>query len=133
MKRLISIAKLHYRKNIVKCPCGHICNGVKPPAAKPKPIINKIVKVTETKTEEISEVTITNVLSNTSEITVAPKITTSTFHPQVQMTSTPLFRIPNAPNDMLRAQLDVSCKLHSQPKILIKFFVVHTTLKTALL
>lgn len=25
--RLLSVAKLHYRKNMIKCPCGHVCGG----------------------------------------------------------------------------------------------------------
>lgn len=27
LHRLLSVAKLHYRKNMIKCPCGHICGG----------------------------------------------------------------------------------------------------------
>lgn len=27
LKRLLSVAKLHYRKNLIKCPCGHVCGG----------------------------------------------------------------------------------------------------------
>lgn len=29
LERLLSIAKLHYRKNIVHCPCGHVCGNSK--------------------------------------------------------------------------------------------------------
>lgn len=29
LQRLLSIAKLHYRKERVQCPCGHICGGPK--------------------------------------------------------------------------------------------------------
>lgn len=27
LQRLLSVAKLHYRKNMIKCPCGHVCGG----------------------------------------------------------------------------------------------------------
>lgn len=29
LQKLLSIAKMQYRKNIVHCPCGHVCNGSK--------------------------------------------------------------------------------------------------------
>lgn len=106
LKRLISIAKLHYRKNIVKCPCGHVCNGNKQNVVKCKPPIIKMTKVPEYKAQENAEIIATNVTS-TSEINVTPQIAPVPYQP-LQITSAPLFRIPNMPNDMLRAQLDVS-------------------------
>lgn len=27
LKKLLSVAKLHYRKERVRCPCGHVCGG----------------------------------------------------------------------------------------------------------
>lgn len=106
LKRLISLAKLHYRKNIVKCPCGHVCNGNKQNVSKTKPSIIKVVnKVPEHKTQE-TEVTTTN------EVNTIPK----TYQ---QITPAPLFRTPNVPNDMLRAQLDV----RSVHFTLLNFFI----------
>lgn len=35
LQRLLSVAKLHYRKNMIKCPCGHVCGGP-PPSQKQK-------------------------------------------------------------------------------------------------
>lgn len=52
LKRLISIAKLHYRKNVIKCPCGHVCHANKQTSVKPKPIVNKAPKVPENKSQQ---------------------------------------------------------------------------------
>lgn len=98
LKRLISVAKLHYRKNIIKCPCGHVCNGNKPNVSKTKPSLIKPVKVPEHKTQE-TEITTTN------EVNIIPKA----YQP---ITPAPLFRMPNVPNDTLKAQLDVSIDIH---------------------
>lgn len=27
LRKLLSVAKLHYRKNMIKCPCGHVCGS----------------------------------------------------------------------------------------------------------
>ncbi|XP_019873011.2 protein cramped [Aethina tumida] len=35
LNKLLSVAKMHYRKNIIKCPCGHVCG------AKTNPQLNR--------------------------------------------------------------------------------------------
>ncbi|XP_023015642.2 cramped chromatin regulator [Leptinotarsa decemlineata] len=44
LSKLLSVAKLHYRKNIIKCPCGHVC-GVKNNAQLKKAMETKIRKI----------------------------------------------------------------------------------------
>ncbi|XP_056643421.1 protein cramped isoform X1 [Diorhabda sublineata] len=42
--KLLSVAKLHYRKNIIKCPCGHVC-GTKNNAQLKRDVESKIRKI----------------------------------------------------------------------------------------
>ncbi|CAH1111673.1 unnamed protein product [Psylliodes chrysocephalus] len=44
LSKLLSVAKLHYRKNIIKCPCGHVC-GNKTNAQLKKDVETKIRKI----------------------------------------------------------------------------------------
>lgn len=44
LSKLLSVAKLHYRKNIIKCPCGHVC-GTKNNARLKKAVESKIRKI----------------------------------------------------------------------------------------
>lgn len=65
LQRLLSVAKLHYRKNMIKCPCGHVCGG--PPktttsTSKPKslatksnkPVSNSSVATPESEVRQLS-------------------------------------------------------------------------------
>lgn len=45
LKQLLSVAKLHYRKNMVKCPCGHVCGSPNKSQSKAK-IVHKPSKTT---------------------------------------------------------------------------------------
>ncbi|CAG9860969.1 unnamed protein product [Phyllotreta striolata] len=44
LSKLLSIAKLHYRKNMIKCPCGHVC-GAKNNAQLKRDVETKIRKI----------------------------------------------------------------------------------------
>lgn len=91
LSRLLSIAKMQYRKNIIHCPCGHICNGSKPNTAKAKPLTPKTNRLTNVDKGESQE--------------KAPAVQNSSATPVVIQSST-LFRRPVSPNiDVLRAQL----------------------------
>lgn len=59
LDRLLSVAKLHYRKNIIKCPCGHVCGGpTKPTSSGPtKPSCGKTKNTPSKNSKANSEAT----------------------------------------------------------------------------
>ncbi|KAK5644228.1 hypothetical protein RI129_008073 [Pyrocoelia pectoralis] len=84
LSRLLSIAKMQYRKNIIHCPCGHVCNGNKPSTGKSKPLAPKVKGDGPEKLPTVQNNSAT----------------------QVVVQSSTLFRRPVSPNiDVLRAQL----------------------------
>ncbi|KAF5283702.1 hypothetical protein FQA39_LY17250 [Lamprigera yunnana] len=100
LDRLLSIAKLQYRKNLVKCPCGHVCSGNKSNINKTKPPITK-VKLPEKVIPEIQEKLILNENTNTTEQSKTSIV------PIIIQSPLTLFRRPASPNtDTLQAQLD---------------------------
>ncbi|XP_017783762.1 PREDICTED: protein cramped [Nicrophorus vespilloides] len=115
LKRLLSIAKLHYRKNIVKCPCGHVCgapnkgNGTKTkPTVRKNPVVN-----TESSTQRIEP---PKIVQTTTVINLQPSnvTTTASMVPiiiQPKKFPPTIFRRPISPNDNLRAQIDSIQKL----------------------
>ncbi|XP_022914543.1 protein cramped [Onthophagus taurus] len=100
LKRLLSMAKLHYRKNRIQCPCGHICGGV-----------SKNKNRTTTKVITGREKFYNNADKPTS---IDPQLNNTTLNnePALRRVSpSVLFRRPGSPNDLLMAQLDSIQKL----------------------
>lgn len=124
LKRLLSVAKLHYRRNIVRCPCGHVCNGnankrdkqehqrqVKGNFATGKTAGNSGGRVAKMEGAEMVTIgTIDGIVEGVVMETV-PVSTSSiipiTIQPMIKrFQPNTLFRRPNSPNDCLRAQID---------------------------
>lgn len=49
LKRLLSVAKLHYRKNRIQCPCGHVCQDTSKHSSNKNKIVTKNLTVTTSK------------------------------------------------------------------------------------
>ncbi|KAK4887661.1 hypothetical protein RN001_003932 [Aquatica leii] len=102
LQRLLSIAKLQYRKNIVKCPCGHVCSGNKPSANKTKLPVAK-AKLAEKVNIELQDKSGLN--ENVNQ--VEQGALTNSVVPIIIQSPATIFARPVSPNiDALRAQLD---------------------------
>lgn len=49
LKRLLSVAKLHYRKNRIQCPCGHVCEDTSKQSSTKSKTVTKNLMVTTSK------------------------------------------------------------------------------------
>ncbi|KAG5892369.1 hypothetical protein JTB14_035983 [Gonioctena quinquepunctata] len=103
LSKLLSVAKLHYRKNIIKCPCGHVC-GVKNKAQLKKAMESKIRKILtdiDKCTEEAEEKIVTeeNMFESaslaSSAVYIQPKISIPgvSYFQQHTTQSSPMVRI----------------------------------------
>lgn len=73
LKKLLSLAKLHCDKTVVKCTCGHVCGGKTTTQQFKKPITAKVVK----KTQVSHEVTPIEEKTETKTVPEEPFIDTS--------------------------------------------------------
>lgn len=112
LKKLLSVAKLHYSKEKVHCPCGHVCGGPKTPSAsRQKSIAAKTNQKTISESHEKIPVSKSNI--------EAPKTTPQSQNcmRNVTIKQDSVFRRPSiypgngSSSESFRAQLDVSKKI----------------------
>ncbi|KAF5300007.1 hypothetical protein FQR65_LT09263 [Abscondita terminalis] len=102
LQRLLSIAKLQYRKNIVKCPCGHVCNGNKPVLSKTKPPITKAKPAEKVNNDLQDKPAGNDKVNNLEHGAASPSVV-----PIIIKSPATIFARPVSPNiEALRAQLD---------------------------
>ncbi|GLV35215.1 cramped [Carabus blaptoides fortunei] len=109
LKKLLSVAKLHYRKERVRCPCGHVCGGT------PKTTAANRNKSFAAKTNQRTIIEEKNIYARNSapdNVNRAINIPQLNCMRNVTVKSEPSFRKPaiypsnGASTDSFRAQLD---------------------------
>ncbi|KRT82498.1 hypothetical protein AMK59_3249 [Oryctes borbonicus] len=106
LKRLLSVAKLHYRKNRIQCPCGHVCGDSSKYGGNKNKIVTKNLTVTSSKDKFYNNQEKPVSVQHRGEVLMIQSLNADT-HIRRQSPSI-LFRRPSSPNDILREQLDVS-------------------------
>ncbi|KAJ8911082.1 hypothetical protein NQ315_000542 [Exocentrus adspersus] len=103
LSKLLSVAKLHYRKNIIKCPCGHVC-GSKNNVRLKRAMEPKIIKILNSCADETDEKATPeeNVFENGQEFVTSPVY----IQPNIQLSPATYFHQPNTQMVHLVSQIN---------------------------
>ncbi|KAI4463281.1 cramped protein [Holotrichia oblita] len=104
LKRLLSVAKLHYRKNRIQCPCGHVCSDTSKHSSNKNKIVTKNLTVTTSKDKFYNNQEKPVSVQQHGEVLMFQSLNNDTHIRRLSPSI--LFRRPSSPNDILREQLD---------------------------
>ncbi|KAJ8981313.1 hypothetical protein NQ317_015446 [Molorchus minor] len=105
LSKLLSVAKLHYRKNIIKCPCGHVCgakNNVQLKRAMESKIRKILTDIDKCADETEDKITSEENLFENESTFVAPVY----MQQNIQLSPGSYFHPPNTPMIHLVSQID---------------------------
>ncbi|KAK9752240.1 hypothetical protein QE152_g4340 [Popillia japonica] len=107
LKRLLSVAKLHYRKNRIQCPCGHVCQDTSKHSSNKNKIVTKNLTVTTSKEKFYNNQEKPVSVQQHGEVLMFQSLNSLNCDTPIRRLSPSiLFRRPSSPNDILREQLD---------------------------
>ncbi|GJQ87687.1 hypothetical protein Trydic_g17505 [Trypoxylus dichotomus] len=104
LKRLLSVAKLHYRKNRIQCPCGHVCGDASKHGGNKTKTVTKNLTITTSKDKFYNNQEKPVSVQQRGEVLMIQSLNTDTHIRRLSPSI--LFRRPSSPNDILREQLD---------------------------
>lgn len=105
LSKLLSVAKLHYRKNIIKCPCGHVCgtkNNVQLKRAMESKIRKILTDIDKCADEAEDKITSENIFENEQSFVAAPVY----IQPNIQLSPATYFHPPNTQMVHLVSQIN---------------------------
>ncbi|XP_018573736.1 protein cramped [Anoplophora glabripennis] len=105
LSKLLSVAKLHYRKNIIKCPCGHVCgtkNNVQLKRAMESKIRKMLTDIDKCTDEAEDKMTTENIFENEQSFVAAPVY----IQPNIQLSPATYFHPPNTQMVHLVSQIN---------------------------
>lgn len=105
LSKLLSVAKLHYRKNIIKCPCGHVCgtkNNVQLKRAMESKIRKILTDIDKCADEAEDKMTSENLFENEQSFVAAPVY----IQPNIQLSPATYFHPPNTQMVHLVSQIN---------------------------